>query len=89
MSRLFPFNEALSVKHAAVLKFIAAELGCPLGAVYIGEGVSGPAVFYEDAQGSHGTHCAWALRSPYWQESQAKAAVKALLARLDPGQGPV
>jgi hypothetical protein len=90
VKRLFPVNEALTARHAAVLKVIAADLGCPVDAVYIGNGASGPAVFYEDSQGNEGTRCACTLRSPYWQQCQAKAAVAALLARLtnDPGQGP-
>jgi hypothetical protein len=59
-------------------------------AVCIGNGVSGPAVFYEDRQGSEGTRCACTLGSPYWQQCQAKVDIAALLARLtsDPGQGP-
>jgi hypothetical protein len=90
VKRLYPVNEALTDKHAAVLKVIAAALGCPLDAVYIGNGVSGPAVFHEDSLGSEGTRCACDLSNPYWKQCQAKAAVAALLARLaiDPGQGP-
>lgn len=82
MSRLFPVNEALTAEHAAVLKVIAAEVGCPNDAVYIGDGVSGPAVFYEDRQGSKGTRCACDLESSYWQECQARAILKALLTRM-------
>ncbi len=90
MKRLFPVDEALTAKHAAVLKIITADLGCPVDPVYIGNGVSGPAVFYEDRQGSEGIRCACTLGSSYWQQCQAKADVAALLARLtsDPGQGP-
>ena len=90
MKRLFSVNEALNARHAAALQIIAADLGCPVDAVYIGNGVSGPAVFHEDRQGSEGTRCACILGSPYWQQCQAKADVAALLARLasDPGQGP-
>ena len=90
MKRLFAVNEALTAQHAAVLKVVAADLGCPVDAVYIGNGSGGPAVFHEDRQGSEGTRCACTLGSPYWQQCQAKAAVAALLARLaiDPGQGP-
>lgn len=90
MKRLFPVNEALAARHATVLKVVAADLDCPVDAVYIGNCVSGPAVFHEDRQGSEGTRCACTLNSPYWQQCQVKAAVAALLARLasDPGQGP-
>lgn len=90
VKRLFPVNEALNARHAVVLKIIAADLGCPVDAVYIGNGVSGPAVFHEDRQSSEGTRCACTPGSLYWQQCQAKAAVAALLARLgpDPGQGP-
>ena len=88
VKRLFPVNEALTARHAAVLKVVAADLGCPVDAVYIGNGASGPAVFQEDRQGSEGTRCACDLCSRYWQECQARVAVAALLARLDPGQGP-
>lgn len=84
MKRLFPVNEVLTAEHAAALNVIAAELGCPVDAVYIGQGASGPAVFYEDRQGSNGTRCACGLSSPYWQQCQAKAAVTALLLRLSP-----
>jgi hypothetical protein len=72
VKRLFPVNEPLTAAHGAVLKIIAAELGCPMGAVYIGEGASGPAVFYEDTPGSNGTRCACDLSSPYGQVCQAK-----------------
>lgn len=82
MNRLFTINEALTTGHAAVLKVIAVQLGCPGDAVYIGDGASGPAVFYEDRHGSDGTRCACDLESSYWRECQARAAVKALLARL-------
>lgn len=58
MKRLFPSDKALTSEHAAVLKIIAVELGSPVDAVYIGDGASGPAVFYEDRQGSEGTRCA-------------------------------
>jgi hypothetical protein len=90
LKRLFPVNETLTAKHAAVMRVVAADLGCPVDAVYIGDGVSGLAVFYEDRQGNEGTRCACDLSSRYWQECQARAAVAALLARLtiDPGQGP-
>ena len=89
MKRMFPVNEALNARHAAALSIIAADLGCPVDAVYIGNGASGPAVFYEDRQGSEGTRCACTLGSPRWQQCQAKAAVAALLAKLaiDPGRG--
>jgi hypothetical protein len=85
---LFPVNEALTDKHATVLKAIAAALGCPLEVVYIGNKVSGPAVFHEDRQDGEGTRCACDLSSLYWQECQARAAMAALLARsgLDPDQ---
>ncbi|WP_156901586.1 hypothetical protein [Azohydromonas australica] len=90
MKRLFPVNEALTSRHAAVLSIVAADLGCPVDAVYIGNGASGPAVFHEDRQGSEGTRCACDLSSLYWQECQARAAVKGLLARLaaNPDRGP-
>lgn len=90
MGRLFPINEALTTEHASVLKIIAAEMGCSADAVYIGDGASGPAVFYEDAHGSNGTRCACDLESSYWQECQARTVVKTLLARLaiNPGRGP-
>jgi hypothetical protein len=90
VKRLFLLNEALTAKHTAVLKVIAADLGCPWDTVYIGNGASGPAVFYEDRQGSEGTRCACDLKGSYWQQCQAKAAVAALLACLtiDPGQAP-
>jgi hypothetical protein len=84
MSRLFPLNEALTAKHAAVLRLIATDLGRPVDAVYIGNGASGPAVFYEDRQGNEGTRCACTLGSPRWQQCQAKVAVAALLTRLRP-----
>jgi hypothetical protein len=90
VKRLSPVNEALTDKHAAMLKVIAATLGCPLEAVYIGNKVSGPAVFHEDRQDSEGTRCARDLEAPYCQECQARAAVAAQLARLvvNPDQGP-
>lgn len=90
MKRLFPVNETLTAEHAAVLKLIAADLGCFVESVYIGNAASGPAVFYQDRQGSDGTRCACDLSSLYWQERQARAVVAALLARLatDPLQGP-
>jgi hypothetical protein len=77
-------------EHAAVLKVIAQDLSRPVEAVYIGDGASGPAVFYEDLQGSEGTRCACDLEGSYWQECQARAVVKALLARLaiNPERGP-
>lgn len=89
MKRLFPVNEALTVKYDTVLRLIAADLGCPVDAVYIGNGARGAAVFYEDRQGGEGTRCACTLGSPYWQQCQAQAAVAALLARfaIDPGHG--
>lgn len=89
MKRLFPVNEALTAQHAAALKVIAADVGCPVDAVYIGSGASGPAVFYEERQGSEGTRCACDLSSLYGQEFQARATVEMLLARLglDPDQG--
>ena len=88
--QLFPVNETFTAKHTAALRIIAADSGCAVGAVYIGNGVSGPAAFYEARQGNEGTRCACTLGSPYWQQCQAKAAVAALLARLtsDPGLGP-
>ncbi|WP_028996562.1 hypothetical protein [Azohydromonas australica] len=90
MKRLFPVNEALTVKYDAVLRLIAADLGCPVDTIYIGNGARGAAVFHEDCQGNEGTRCACTLGSPYWQQCQAQAAVAALLARLalDPSQGP-
>lgn len=88
MKRLFPVNEALTARHAAVLQVVAADLGCPVDAVYIGNGSSGPAVLQEDRQGSEGTRCACDLCSRYWRECQARAAVAALLMCLDPGQAP-
>jgi hypothetical protein len=89
VKRLFPVNEALTTRHAGALKIIAADLGCPVDGVYIGNGVSGPAVFREDRQGSEGTRCACTLGSPYWQQCQARADVAALLARpaIDPDRG--
>ena len=65
MKRLFPVNEVLTSRHAAVLKVVTADLGCPVDAVYIGDGASGPAVFHEDRQGSEGTRCACTLGSSY------------------------
>ncbi|WP_156902286.1 hypothetical protein [Azohydromonas australica] len=90
MKRLFPVNEAIIVKQTAALRIIGADLGGPLGAVYIGNGANGPAVFYEDRQGSEGTRCACDLHSSYWQQCHAKAAVAALLVRLaiDSSKGP-
>ncbi len=84
MKRLFPVNEALTSRHTAALGIIATDLGCPLDAVYVGNGANGPAVFYEDRQGSEGTRCACAVSGRYWQECQVKAAVTALLARPNP-----
>jgi hypothetical protein len=84
--RLFPVDEGLTAKHATVLKIIAADLGGPVDAVYIGNGLSGPAVFHEDHQGNEGTRCACTLGSSYWQQCQAKADLAALLA-IDPDQG--
>lgn len=87
--RPFPVNEALSARHAAALKIIAADPGRPEEAVYIRNGESAPAVFHEDRQGSEGTRCACDLCSRYWQESLARAAVAAPVASLatnpDPG----
>jgi hypothetical protein len=68
--RLFPTNEAFTAEHAATLKIIAAELGCPVNAVYICNGASGPAVLFEDHQGSAGTRCACDLQSLYWKEAR-------------------
>ncbi|WP_157270725.1 hypothetical protein [Azohydromonas aeria] len=90
MKRLFPVNEALTAEHAATLKIIAAELGCSVDAIYVGDGASGPAVFYEHPAVNAGTRCACDLESSYWRECQARAVVEALLARLttNPDQGP-
>lgn len=89
MKWLFPVNEALNARHAAALKSITADLGCPVDAVYIGNGVNGPVMFHEDRQGSEGSRCTCTPGSPYWQQCQAKAAVAALLAHItsDPGRG--
>jgi hypothetical protein len=82
VKRLFPVNAPLNIEHAAVLKLIAADFGLPLDAVYIGDGASGPAVFYEDNNGGHGTRCVCALDSLSWQEYRARVEAAALLARL-------
>jgi hypothetical protein len=68
VKRLFPVNEVLTAEHAAVLKIIAADLGCPRDVVYIGSGATGPTVSYEDHQGVYGTRCACDLSGAYWQE---------------------
>ena len=87
--RPFPTNDALTAEHAATLNVIAAELGCPVDAVYVGDGASGPAVFYEHPAVSTGARCACDLTGAFWQECQARATVKTLLARLSlkPGRG--
>lgn len=82
MGHLFPINDALNAQHVAVLQVIAADLAWPMEAVYISDAASGPAVFYEDLQGSRGTRCICAVGSLYWQECQARAETGALLARL-------
>lgn len=64
VKRLFQVDEALMVRHTAVLKVVAADLGCPVDAAYIGNGVGGSVVFYEDHQGNEATRCACILASP-------------------------
>jgi hypothetical protein len=88
VKRLFPVNETLTAKHAIALKVIAADLGCPADAIYIGSGASAPAVFYEAPRAAKAPAAPACLEALYWQECQAKAAVAALLARLglDPDQ---
>jgi hypothetical protein len=74
---MFPVNASLNAEHATVLRLIAVDLALPLDAVYIGDGASGPAVFYEDRH--EGTRSVCAVGSPSWQ---AHVETAALLSRL-------
>lgn len=80
MGRLFEFNEALNIEHAGALEVLAGDIKLPRESVYIGNGASGPAVFYEEPSGN--TLCACSVDSDLWLECQARAVLKSLLSRL-------
>jgi hypothetical protein len=82
VNQFFPVNEVLTAEHAPTLKISVRKLGCPGNLVYVEDGASGPAVFYEHPAVNAGTRYACGIRSPSWLECQARAAVTVLLVRL-------
>ncbi|WP_157119347.1 hypothetical protein [Azohydromonas lata] len=80
MERLFPFNVALNAEHGDVLAVLAGDINLPVERLYIGDGASGPAVFYTEQSGN--TLCACSVGSAYWIECHARAVMKSLLLRL-------
>ena len=80
MEKLFPFNVALNAKHGDVLAVLASDISLPVEKLYIGDGASGPAVFYTEQSGN--TLCACSVGSAYWFECHARAVMKSLLLRM-------
>lgn len=80
MKRLFPYNAALNDEQGGVLAVMAGDISLPVEVLYIGDGASGPAVFYTEQSGN--TLCACSVGSPYWIECHARAVMKALFSKI-------